>query len=290
MAGDERPVGGRPAVRGPGDRQAGRGGRLEPQDREDPPRPAGEEGPPGSHQPGTGVRLPPAGGAARLSAPRGEELPQAVLLQRGQPPRRRADRGRRAVRRGSRGAAPTPGATGRTPEAERAMSVLLWLARANLQAATMILCLFVARRLFGSRLPASVYCFAWVLVIVRLLLPISPESMASVQPGRELPTPSPAATDRAATAALTAGGGQPLAIPSQPAPRGGPAAGWVVGLLFAWGAGVATSLTTLALARRALVRQFARARASHDPALLGLVRQLSQEAGVRRPPRILETD
>jgi beta-lactamase regulating signal transducer with metallopeptidase domain len=178
-------------------------------------------------------------------------------------------------------------------------SPLASLLKASWQAAVLILLVLAAQWAFGRRLNPRWRYGLWLLVLIRLALPWTIPSSASVF---NLLTLSGASSSlvgwRAAAAGPSSPAGQatavahtePLdyepALQSAPAPRLSTSARWLLGL---WLAGASALTAGLWVTHVRLSRRVARRRPLTDAALLDLLENCKQEMGVQVPVTLVET-
>lgn len=171
---------------------------------------------------------------------------------------------------------------------------------ATLHASAMVAAVWLIRRVFGHRIPASAYGFAWCLVFVRLALPISVATPVSVYQLFESPLSSEVATPTLAGPALEPGhvvltletGEKPLVNESQPAavtvagvPSSGHTAEATVSWVFwLWLVGLGTIGCLLVRHGFRTFRIVRLSRRINDGRLKHLLYQCVEKMGVRRIP------
>ena len=96
-------------------------------------------------------------------------------------------------------------------------AVFDWLLRASWQASVLVALVLVTQRLFGSRLSPGWRYALWLLVLARLVMPVSPQSRVSVFNFTRLNSPAPRASTAAAPNAPISPV-PPLAQPASSAP------------------------------------------------------------------------
>lgn len=196
-----------------------------------------------------------------------------------------------------------------------------WLLRSSWQGAVLIVAVLIAQRLLRRQLNARWRFNLWLLVLVRLILPFSPESALSVfnfvkprpvifsvpaemvrpaairvnethtVPAKAEPKPTPAAAKGSAPqVAATSGLSQPIA-PAEanvPSPRKRTFTGWeIASLIWLTGlAGLSAHVARLAFRTR---RQTRKATPVQDAALVRLFEECRSQMGVRASIRLMET-
>lgn len=168
------------------------------------------------------------------------------------------------------------------------------------QGAVLIVLVLAAQWAFRRQLPPRWRCTLWLLVLLRLALPWSVPSAASVfnlwKPfhGPSVSTPAPAVTEGAAAsatrpAAVVPGtpADQPLA--AQPSRWGRPAGSGLTGWLAVWAAGVLGLGSCLVVTHWRLARRLARQRPLIDAAINNLLEDCKQQMGVHVPATLVET-
>jgi beta-lactamase regulating signal transducer with metallopeptidase domain/ankyrin repeat protein len=165
-----------------------------------------------------------------------------------------------------------------------------WLLAASWQASVLALFVLVIQRILGSRLNPRWRYALWMLVILRLVLPVLPESTLSLfqfaptppaqlmkpvtepwQPlftGKPYPSPQDAA---------------PVVIPNYPF-------SYFTLLTLLWMAGAGILLVLTWQVNRRFARQVANSPAISDPELLELFAEAKTELGIRRPIRLIENE
>jgi beta-lactamase regulating signal transducer with metallopeptidase domain len=187
-----------------------------------------------------------------------------------------------------------------------------WLFRSSWQAAALIPLVLVAQWMFGNKLAPRWRYALWGLVLIRLALPVSPESAVSifnfariapqpavVQPAHSVASaevrlavhPSilePAPIEESLPAALPLG-------TSQPAESRSPVVlhkvlSWQIVIPLLWLTGVALLLARIVIEQFRLTNGIRRAKPVNDPEVLTVLDHCRGLMRLRRSPRLFETD
>jgi beta-lactamase regulating signal transducer with metallopeptidase domain len=164
-----------------------------------------------------------------------------------------------------------------------------WLLSASWQASVLALFVLMAQRVLGSRLNPRWRNALWLLVLVRLILPVLPESTLSLF--QFAPTPPVAVTVSVteplfiSTPALPP---PPSTSPVEPEPTH-PFSAYSL-LAVAWLVGAVTLLVLTWLVNRRFARQVANSPAVSDPELLELFAEAKAELRIHRPIRLIENE
>ena len=162
-----------------------------------------------------------------------------------------------------------------------------WLLAASWQASVLALAVIAIQRIFGARLNPRWRYALWLLVVLRLVLPILPESALSLF---QFAPPPPAA--------LTVSVSEPLFVDTPTLPQGDvPAIGAVPSRPFSlysllaiiWLAGAIGLSALTVIVNRRFARQVANSPEIADPELLRLFSVAKEEFRVRRPIRLVES-
>lgn len=168
-------------------------------------------------------------------------------------------------------------------------AVIDWLLQTTWQVCSLIGLIWIICRLFGRWLSASARYAMWMLVVVRLLVPYSPASRASIF--NVVPAPVPQTLTLNSLPAIS------VVIPTDIAPIAHQQAkpswslreNWRQVLTAVWliGAGLTARRMTVSMLR--LQQMVRRAEVVRDPELLAMLRQCCRQMGVRSVPSLLET-
>jgi bla regulator protein BlaR1 len=157
-------------------------------------------------------------------------------------------------------------------------SWLSLLAVGSLQAASMILVLFVIRAIAKHRIPAWVYCVGWMLACVRLLVPLSPTSPFSVfgwLAGSETPW-------------TVAPGKMSDPAPFEWVPTAAQAMGFWFPLALLWLAGAIICLALAVIRDRELRKRVALGRQVTDPDFLSMTEACRRQMKLPAPIPVVE--
>ena len=169
-------------------------------------------------------------------------------------------------------------------------SFLAWLGRASWQASVLILLVLLAQWLFQRQLVPRWRHALWLLVVLRLALPWAPESRVSLFNWFQSPgSLSSASTARAMIPAAVAADESYSSPAVAPASFARPSP-WQVWLAGFWLAGVVLLAGKLFLTSRQLGAGVRRQRPVTDTTMLNLLEDCKQEAGIRTPLTLIETD
>jgi beta-lactamase regulating signal transducer with metallopeptidase domain len=172
---------------------------------------------------------------------------------------------------------------------ESAGVLLTWLGRASWQASVLILLVLLAQWLLRGKLAPRWRHGLWLLVVMRLALPWTPESRISLF--NWLPMTPPA------HAVAPAGSGELLAAGEELAPRGGAVLAatasvqpiWRTYILWTWLIGVVALPFYLLLSNLRLGARVRRRRPVTNSAVLELLEDCKQEMAVGTPLTLIET-
>jgi beta-lactamase regulating signal transducer with metallopeptidase domain len=162
-----------------------------------------------------------------------------------------------------------------------------WLLAASWQASVLALAVLLIQRILGSRLNPRWRYALWLLVLLRLVLPVLPESALSLF---QFAPPPPAALAVTVTEPLFVSA-PPLPAPSVPvAEIPEPSHPFSLYSLMAviWLAGAMILLVLTWQVNRRFARQVANSPAIADPDLLRLFAEAKAELGIRRAIRLIE--
>lgn len=165
-----------------------------------------------------------------------------------------------------------------------------WLLAASWQASVLALFVLVIQRMLGSRLNPRWRYALWLLVLLRLVLPVQPESALSLF---QFAPPPPAQLVTTVTEPwqplFT---GKPYPSPSDPEPMVKPnyPFSYFTLLAFLWLGGAMILLVLTWEANRRFARQVANSPEISDPELLKLFAEARAELGVRRAIRLIENN
>jgi beta-lactamase regulating signal transducer with metallopeptidase domain len=175
------------------------------------------------------------------------------------------------------------------PFLDSAGSFLIWLGRASWQASVLMLLVLLAQWLFRRQLAPRWRHALWLLVVLRLALPLAPESRVSLFNWLQSPVSlSPTPTADGAMPATVAETGS-LASPAvAPAMFVRPIF-WRMWLAGFWLAGAVLLAGKLFIESRRLGIVIRRQRPVTDTTLLNLLEDCKQELGVYTPLTLIET-
>ncbi|HYO09791.1 MAG TPA: M56 family metallopeptidase, partial [Tepidisphaeraceae bacterium] len=160
----------------------------------------------------------------------------------------------------------------------------LW--RASWQAAVLAILVLCVQRLLGPRLPARWRYNLWALVLLRLLLPVTPQapfSLFNLAPDLATPRVTPAG-------AVPVAPRIELSPDAAPTERVAPAARpipWLALLAAAWCFGALVLLARIAVSSVRLARMVRQMSAVTDEGVASLLRGAAADMNVRRPPALL---
>ena len=186
----------------------------------------------------------------------------------------------------------------------------VWLWKTSWQASVLVLLVLIAQSLFRKRISPQWSYALWLLVVVRLMLPISPESswslfnltsgsrepVAAAQADRGFPASAPdesvpfasetsfiplAPDERPSTSRE--------ATPVQPSRTSPQWGSWQTILMGVWLSGAFVLTLRMALINLRFARSLRCARPIEDTEIIDLFEQCRADAGLRRRPSLLET-
>src|SRR5215471_1419947 len=172
-----------------------------------------------------------------------------------------------------------------------------WLLKASWQAAVLILLVLAAQKIFGSRISPRWRYSLWLLVIVRLALPWTVPSGASLFNVLNFVSHSSPTTSKAALAANVPASPTATAISAEP--RQAVAFKWPgrrallspsFWLLTGWLGGASLLAAYLGISHWRFSRKVAARRPIADSAVLNLLEDCKQQMGVHAPVTLLETN
>jgi bla regulator protein BlaR1 len=171
-------------------------------------------------------------------------------------------------------------------ELERlAANVLPALWRASWQAGVIAVLVLAVQLLLRNQLSARWKHNLWLLVLLRLAIPVTPAAPFSVfNLTKHLPD-APAVIP----VAPRVDGAPVIETPHKVAPAK-PQATWKAACGFAWLVGVGALLARIAWASARLSRAVRRMQRVEDPQVLALLRQCADEVGIKRVPIVLSSD
>lgn len=157
-----------------------------------------------------------------------------------------------------------------------------WLWRNSWQSAALVILIFAAQTLLRHRLSPAVRSSLWILLIVRLLWPVSLPSPVSIF--NVIPTTQPIRTKTITTTQT------PIAPPRAAAvPIRSPTLNWTKILGIAWFAGVASLFAIIATNTFNLWRRIRRERPLTDSAILDLLEDCKASMRVHTPLTVIES-
>jgi beta-lactamase regulating signal transducer with metallopeptidase domain len=167
--------------------------------------------------------------------------------------------------------------------------VIDWLLQTTWQVCVLIGLIWIICRLFGRWLSASARYGMWMLVVVRLLVPYSPASRASIFNVVPAPvTPTATLNSLPAVSIVIPANIAPIAR-QQAKPSWSFRENWREALAAVWLIGAALTAGRMGVSMLRLHRAVRRADAVRDPELLAMLQHCCGQMGVRSVPPLLET-
>ncbi len=166
-------------------------------------------------------------------------------------------------------------------------SLFDWLLQTSAEASVLICALLLLRRILGKRLPPGWRIALWMVIIGKLILPVS----FSFMPGLGSFWKSKTQSDSAVVEFIDMGPADEIAPRTSPSVLT-PSMAWSMHeiLTFIWLAGIVMTLMVTLVRDAAFRRKLRAMRASNDAALDRMISEISNELGLRRVPQVRITE